>query len=597
MLLEFCNMSMKIMAIIGIPMFFIMGPMHWAFGGNRAEKDYLSYLSFGNVQDGNWMYWIHAFIVWAVVAVVQSQVYGAQKTFLTYRFAWLKGMPDAHANTLLVEGIPEEYQSEKRLTDFFTSMLPGVEVSSTYIMKDTTDLERDVAQLSSMMGLLEQAEAQWQKDGKTIETKPQVRDGTFGAKVDAIDYYKREIKNLEPKIQEERRRIKKASAEVGGVNLTRGFVTFKKRVHAAVAAQLEMTPDSAEWVMSVPPEPASLIWSGLTQDPTKEAGKEALGYALVAGLFFAYMPLVIGITNVANMIDMGPLQAVWQGLAPTMGLQVMVGMLPTFLVMIFGLCFPLKAEVWAQHKIQIWYFGFQVVFVILATAVGTNVRQFCATLAEEPLSAPAVFAQSMPFATHFYMNFLVLQWATHFTNMCRGATLGKFHAWSKIFEVEEAKKRAEPEDQDYYGLGSRSARFTINLCIGVVFGTLSPPINLLTLVNFAVCRVVYGYLTVYAEKKKPDLGGVFWVTMLKNVFVGNIIYCVLMVGVLMERSDSWGPSAIAAPSLIYVIWSMRRFDGAFKWEKLPHADLQDAGKVEKRRMEGRYEQPEMIEGK
>merc|ERR1719359_2383255 len=145
-----------------------------------------------------------------------------------------------------------------------------------------------------------------------------------------------------------------------------------------------MTPDDEEWVMSDPPEPESLIWSDLTQDPSREAGKNLLGYALTVGLFFAYLPCVIGITNIANMINMGPLQSVWQGLAPTMGLQVMVAFLPTLLILIFRLFFTLKADAFAQHKVQVWYFWFQVVFVILATAVGQDALGFMRTLVEKP---------------------------------------------------------------------------------------------------------------------------------------------------------------------------------------------------------------------
>merc|ERR1719456_1508832 len=99
--------------------------------------------------------------------------------------------------------------------------------------------------------------------------------------------------------------------------------------------------------------------------------------------------------------------------------------------------------------------------------------------------------------------------------MMRHVILGKYLAFRQLLGEEEGKAKSEPEDQDYYGIGSRSARFTINLCIGIIYGTLSPPINVLTFINFAVCRVVYGYLCVYAEKKKPDLGGTFWVGMLK----------------------------------------------------------------------------------
>ena len=43
---------------------------------------------------------------------------------------------------------------------------------------------------------------------------------------------------------------------------------------------------------------------------------------------------------------------------------------------------------------------------------------------------------------------------------------------------EDALKMTEPEDQDYYGIGSHSARFTINMVLGIVYGTLCPPMDL-----------------------------------------------------------------------------------------------------------------------
>merc|ERR1719326_627403 len=357
-------------------------------------------------------------------------------------------------------------------------------------------------------------------------------------------------------------------------NCAAGFIHFKTRGDAESTRFLQMFEDQEAFTMSTPPAPSAIWYHDLQHDPEQGRGRMLAGYAMTAGLYFAYLPIVIWITNIAKQVDMGPLQSVWAGLAPTMGLQVMVAMLPTFLITIFRFAFILRADVYAQKQLQTWYFVFQVVFVIMATAVGTNINGFMMTLLQTPTEAFGLLADTMPQATHFYMNFLVLQWVTHIMSMMRHVQLVKYLMWRKLLGEDAGLGKAEPEDQDYYGMGSRSARFAINLCIGIVYGTLSPPINLLTLVNFAVCRVVYGYLTVYAERKKPDLGGVFWVTMLKNVFVGNIIYCVLMIGVLAERAETWGPMAIASPSLIYVIWSMRRFDGQFKWEKLPHCQLE-----------------------
>merc|ERR1719213_782894 len=181
-------------------------------------------------------------------------------------------------------------------------------------------------------------------------------------------------------------------------------------------------------------------------------------------------------------------------------------------------------------------------------------------------------------------------------NLLRYVPLSKFLGFRKIFDQEEeARAKAEPEDQDYYGLGSRSARFTINMVIGIVYSTLSPTVALLACMNFFCCRVFYGYLIPFAETKKPDLGGVFWVTKLEHVFIGNCIYCVLMTGVLFGRAPTALPGVVVAPTIFYVLWSLGRFKEAFSWENLPFEVVADGEQqVKKRNMEGEYIQPEMI---
>jgi len=275
----------------------------------------------------------------------------------------------------------------------------------------------------------------------------------------------------------------------------------------------------------------------------------------------------------------------------------MVAFLPTFLLIIFRNFFTLRADAWAQHKLQVWYYWFQIVFVVLATAVGQNVRGFTETIIEQPFSIFSMMAETMPYATHFYMNFLVLQWSTHAMGSLRYVPLGKFLSFSKFYDEQEAKARAEPEDQDYYGMGGRSARWTIAMTVGIVYGTLSPPINLLCFVNFAICRVVYGYLFIFAEHKKADLGGVFWVKQLEHLLFALIIYTILMTGVLLNRSDSWGPGIISASALVYAISSWNQFSDAYAWEKIPYEEImKDKEKHTYREEEGVYIQPEMQPG-
>jgi len=376
-----------------------------------------------------------------------------------------------------------------------------------------------------------------------------------------------------------------------------GFVTFTERKYAQMATTQLYSEDRDEWKVETPPEAADLLWGDMQQSPKGQGIYTLLGYACVAGLYFAYMPLVIGVSQIAASIDAGPLQSVWAGLAPTIGLQLMVGFLPTFLLLIFRSFFTLKADAFSQNKMQKYYFWFMIIFVVLVVAIGDDVNEFTLTLLTNPLALPDLLGATMPGATHFYMNFLVLQWVTHAMNLIRYVMLAKWKGFCYLYDEEEARKKSEPEDQDYYGLGSRNARFTINMVIGIVFGTLSPPINLLCWVNFATCRLVYGYLIPFAENRKPDLGGVFWVDSLKHLFVGMIIYCIVMTGVISGRCDMTGftPTFIVSPTIIYVFWSMNRFNNAFSWEELPITKVADEElmSVKKREGKGTYTQAEL----
>merc|ERR1719386_121197 len=158
--------------------------------------------------------------------------------------------------------------------------------------------------------------------------------------------------------------------------------------------------------------------------------------------------------------------------------------------------------------------------------------------------------------------------------MLRTAPLGKFLFFRTLYGDETAKQMAEPEDQDYYGIESRSARHSFLLALVLVFCTLTPLINLLGFINFFVCRLVYGYLIPFAEIKKPDLGGAFWVTNLMNVQRTMVIFIFLMTGVLCFRYEiSPWPCMISAASGIFWYISFSRFQGAFRWESLCLEDL------------------------
>jgi hypothetical protein len=566
MLLEFTHLGMRVTALIGIPMFCIMGPINCFFGGHNAGPDHLSYFSFGNVVNGSDLYWIHALVVWAVVFAVQTSVYKAQRNFLPLRFKWLRELSNPRASTILVEGIPDDYQSDGELKVFFNKMFGGSDkVTSAYVVRSAPVLEAAWNSKEAKKQALEKA--------RFKARQPNAVDADREGVVQLQD----ELAMIEKEVAAEQMKVKSKASTIGsdGYYASAGFVTFKDRSDAVLALNAQIGHDSDEWEVEVPPQPSSVLYNDLQQGAHASAAFTLLGYALTAGLYMLYMPAVIGITQIAVTIDMGALQPLWMGFAPTLGLQFMIAFLPTFLILIFRICFKLKDDAWAQQMLQKWLFLFQVVFVILVTAIGGSMMEFLDTLVEKPFAIFALLGQTMPQATHFYMNYLALQWPTHTMVLMRYVPLSKWYFFRTFFDDETARQMSEPEDQDYYGIGARSCRMSIALCIAVIYGTLSPPMNVLAFVEFFICRISYGYLIPFAESKKPDLGGVFWVQQLRHVFIGNIIYCIVMTGVLLGRAKTSGPGIIAAASLPYVIWSMKRFE-MFSWQNLPFKDLMDS---------------------
>lgn len=553
-LLEFTHLGMNILGILTIPLLCFEGPMNLVFGGNAAGKDYLSYLSFGNVQDESWLYWVHCVLVWVVVFTVQVSIYRAMESFVKQRYRWLQELPPPRSHTLLIEDIPAEYRSEAVLKAYFEDIFGRGKVHSVYFVL------RDPALLAAVRRK-ENAELALQKARAQRAANP-----ALATDMRALEL---ELTNAQNDVRNERRNLTAMARRTGGVNTGTAFVRFQQKSDVELAARAQYGEDISEWCVSAPPAPEAIEWEALKAGSEAKVIMKIIGYLLVGVLYMGYLPAVIWISKIATSVDVGPLQPLWGAFAPTLGLQIMVAFLPTFLLLIFHFFFMFPDTTYSQQELQNWYFVFQVVFVILVTAIGPSLADFMKAIAENPLDVPLIFGKTMPLATHFYMNFIVLQWVSHFTNLTRNVNLIKYIIFGNMSGWDKAKELSEPEDQDYYGMGSRSARFTINLCIGIVYGTLSPPITVLTFINFAVCRLVYGYLMCFAESKKPDSGGAFFVHQLKHVFWGNAIYCMTMTGVLLGRAETSGPGIIAAISLPYVLWSRVRFNTKYEWERLP----------------------------
>ncbi|CAE7285961.1 unnamed protein product, partial [Symbiodinium pilosum] len=123
----------------------------------------------------------------------------------------------------------------------------------------------------------------------------------------------------------------------------------------------------------------------------------------------------------------------------------------------------------AQHKLQFWFFVFQLIFVVLVTTVGKSLLEEAKKLVDAPTSVFTIMAENVPSVTHYYMTYLVLQWSAHAMEMLRYMNLSKFLFFKVLFTPEEAKRLSEPENQDSFGFGARSVNLSINVVLGILF--------------------------------------------------------------------------------------------------------------------------------
>merc|ERR1719498_2224735 len=291
----------------------------------------------------------------------------------------------------------------------------------------------------------------------------------LGNTVDSITYFEERKEEAAAAVIAERARLNDPENK-SQVFATNGFVTFKTERDAKIALNMKIRADEEEFQLSVPPDPSDIQYNDLYASPAGLQASELVGYALITALFFGFMPIVLGISSIVNLTALREeiqlvdnfvkavpsAEAMLKGVLASLALTLFMSFLPTFLNLIFAFFFQLKAGRWSQHRLQIYYYWFMVIFVLLVTAIGSSLLSTMKHLVNHPTMIFGLLADKLPCATHFYLNFMAMQWLVHGMNLTRYVQLMKFKMFGAIMDEDKAKQMAEPEDQDYYGMGARS---------------------------------------------------------------------------------------------------------------------------------------------
>jgi len=270
------------------------------------------------------------------------------------------------------------------------------------------------------------------------------------------------------------------------------------------------------------------------------------------------------------------------GVLATFALKFLMGWAPTFLMLIIQQFMTLKSGAWAQLKLQNRYFMFQVVFVLVIVTVGVSLQRTLESIINRPKDIVGLLAKSLPDSANFYLNYVLLGCFTAAMELLRYPQLF-YYLWNTRIAGMDAEPARQcegslfsmTEDQACYGMGSRFGKVALIMTLTVVFSTVMPIICLFGFIFFFLNNIIYGYLLVFAETKKPDLGGAFWIVAMRHILFALCLFVALMFGVLgSESSVSRYPAAAVTPVVLVLFLAWRRIN-QFSWEVLPFESLAD----------------------
>mmetsp|Transcript_25718 Transcript_25718/g.59996 ORF Transcript_25718/g.59996 Transcript_25718/m.59996 type:complete len:784 (+) Transcript_25718:129-2480(+) len=606
MLIEFSHMAMKIMFVAGVLNLAVLGFLFALLGEHTGSEDLLALISPVGMSSNSWIWWLVAAVVLTVVFTVDFCVQQGMESFIDRRTRWLKEMPSPQDTTILIRNIPKAYRSDVVLTDYINKGFDRNVVQAVHVIKDAQLLVDIRERKQEAVLLLKQAEEKMQKEDGDSR-------GSTKEAADEAAHYKSVLVKLEDELSRERSTLLKdleTPSKSSVKHFAFAFVTFKARRDAEMGLSIPYVPDSWKFMAMRAPDPSDVIYSDLQVDSSSQRCSNTTGYLLLALVFILYLPvtsLLSVVTSLDNLRKVVPyvaeitraapiLAELWDAYIGSIVLQMILGCLPLIILGIHKFFFQMFGTQGSQLEMQRTYYQFQVVYVLLVTAIGSSLVTRVQDLINNPSSVIDVLATSLPASSHFYLIYIATYWATHASSFSRYWSLGSYLLHRTIYAEEDARELAEPEDQTVSGMGGRSATFSLILAIGLVFSTISPPVCLLCFLNFALARLLYGYLFVFNEdRSKADQGGAFFVIQMHHLYQAMIIYLLLMTGLLWRWSSSFLPGLIVLASLVYLAWCYRAFQ-AIRWESLTLEAMGKSLDVTKRQSKRTtYMQPELCD--
>ncbi|RDX68327.1 CSC1-like protein, partial [Mucuna pruriens] len=411
--------------------------------------------------------------------------------------------------------------------------------------------------------------------------------GLWGGKVDAIEYYKQSIKDLDKMMTLERQKIIKDPKAI----LPVAFLLFNSRWGASVCAQTQQSKNPTLWLTDWAPEPRDVYWRNLAIPFVSLTIRKLIISLSVFALVFFYMIPIAFVQSLANLeglervapflrpvIELKFIKSFLQGFLPGLALKIFLYILPAVL-MIMSKIEGYIALSTLERKTAAKYYYFMLVNVFLGSIVtGTAFEQLHAFLHQSPTQIPKTIGVSIPMKATFFMTYIMVDgWAGIAGEILRLKPLVIYHL-KNMFLVKTERDRGKAMDPGSVDFPETLPSLQLYFLLGIVYAVVTPILLPFILVFFALAYLVYRHQIINVYNQHYESAAAFWPHVHSRIIASLLISQLLLLGLLSTKKAAKStPLLVILPILTFAFhkYCQRRFEPAFRKYPLEEAMSKD----------------------
>ncbi|KAL8536452.1 hypothetical protein ACS0TY_011891 [Phlomoides rotata] len=452
---------------------------------------------------------------------------------------------------------------------------------------DANKFARLVKKRNRLQNWLDYNQLKFERHPDKRPTKKRGCLGLCGGRVDSIDFYKDQIKDLDKKLTLERQKILKDPKSITPA----AFVSFNSRWGAAVCAQTTQSKNPTLWLTDWAPEPRDVYWKNLAIPFFSLTVRKLVISLSVFALVFFYMIPIAFVQSLANLeglekvapflrplIEWGFVKSFLQGFLPGLTLKLFLHFLPAILMIMSKIEGHVALSV-LERRTAAKYYYFMLVNVFLGSIVaGTAFQQLHAFLHESATQIPRNIGVSIPMKATFFITYIMVDgWAGVAGEILRLKPLVIFHL-KNIFIVKTDRDLDRAMDPGGVELRETLPSLQLYFLLGIVYMVVTPILLPFILIFFAFAYFVYRHQIINVYNQQYESAAAFWPHVHGRIIASLLISQLLLLGLLStKKAANSTPFLVALPilTLAFHKYCKNRFEPAFRKYPLEEAMSKD----------------------